>query len=198
MAALGNYDRRRQQWEIIQFHKLLLRTCCMTSSLVPGIGELESVEEELWSPLITHGSDHVIWAALPPPLPLPSLLLFLLLLILFYFQMDLPFQFIIWVLSLYWVPLGHVCVHAKSLPSCPIHCDPVDCSPPGSSVHGILQARILECVALLSSRGSSGLMDRTCVSYVSCLTGGFLTTSATWDAANPMSPTCYSRCFCSH
>ena len=34
-------------------------------------------------------------------------------------------------------------------------CDPMDCSPPGSSVHGILQARILECAAMPSSRGSS-------------------------------------------
>ena len=47
------------------------------------------------------------------------------------------------------------CVQAKSLQSCPILCDPMDCSPPGSSVHGILQARILECVAKYSSGGSS-------------------------------------------
>ena len=33
-------------------------------------------------------------------------------------------------------------------PSCPTLCDPMDCSPPGSSVHAILQARILECVAI--------------------------------------------------
>ena len=46
-------------------------------------------------------------------------------------------------------------VHVKSLQSCPTLCDPMDCSPPGSSVHGILQARILECVALPFSRGSS-------------------------------------------
>ena len=39
--------------------------------------------------------------------------------------------------------------------SCPTLCDPVDCSSPGSSVHGILQARILEWVAIPSSRGSS-------------------------------------------
>ena len=39
--------------------------------------------------------------------------------------------------------------------SCPILCDPMDCSPPVSSVHGILQARTLEWVALPSSRGSS-------------------------------------------
>ena len=38
---------------------------------------------------------------------------------------------------------------------CPTLCDPVDCSPPGSSVHGILQVRILEWVARPSSRGSS-------------------------------------------
>ena len=37
--------------------------------------------------------------------------------------------------------------------SCPTLCDPVDCSPPGSSVHGILQARILEWVAISFSRG---------------------------------------------
>ena len=39
--------------------------------------------------------------------------------------------------------------------SCPILCDPVDYSPPGSSVHGILQARILEWVTISFSRGSS-------------------------------------------
>ena len=55
----------------------------------------------------------------------------------------------------------------KSLQSCPTLCDAMDCSPPGSSVHGILQARILEWVAMSSSRGSSQSRDRTCVSYVS-------------------------------
>ena len=39
---------------------------------------------------------------------------------------------------------NNMCMHAKSLQSCATLCDPVDCSPPGSSVHGILQARILE------------------------------------------------------
>ena len=48
-------------------------------------------------------------------------------------------------------------------------CDPVDCSPPGSILHGILQARILEWVAMLSSRGTSRLRDRTCISYISCI-----------------------------
>ena len=50
--------------------------------------------------------------------------------------------------------------------------DPMDCSPPGSSVHGILQARILECVAISFSRGSSQPRDRARVSYIE---GGFFT-----------------------
>ena len=56
------------------------------------------------------------------------------------------------------------CMYAKLLQSCPALCDPMDCSLPGSSVHGILQARILEWVALPSSRGSSQPRDLTCVS----------------------------------
>ena len=50
--------------------------------------------------------------------------------------------------------------------SCLTVCDPVDCSPPGSSVHGILQARILEWVAISFSRGSSQPRDRTRVSRI--------------------------------
>ena len=41
-----------------------------------------------------------------------------------------------------------VCVYVLVTQSCPTLCDPTDCSPPGSSVHGILQARILEWVAI--------------------------------------------------
>ena len=48
--------------------------------------------------------------------------------------------------------------------SCVRLCNPVDCSPPGSSIHGILQARILEWVAISSSRGSSQPRDPTQVS----------------------------------
>ena len=49
----------------------------------------------------------------------------------------------------------HACVHARSLQLCTTLCDPLDYSPKGSSVHRILQARILEWVAMPSSRGSS-------------------------------------------
>ena len=48
--------------------------------------------------------------------------------------------------------------------SYPTLCDPMDCSPPGSSVHGILQARLLEWVAMPSSRGPFQPRDRTHVS----------------------------------
>jgi len=62
--------------------------------------------------------------------------------------------------------------------SCLTLCDPMDCSPPGSSVHGILQARILEWVAMPSSTGSSRPRDRTRVSCVSCTAGRFFTAEA--------------------
>ena len=54
----------------------------------------------------------------------------------------------------------------KVTQSCPTLCNPMDRSPPGSSVRGILQAGILEWVAIPSSRGSSRPRDQT---YVSCL-----------------------------
>ena len=70
----------------------------------------------------------------------------------------------------------HACVCAKLLPSCPTCCNSMDHSPPGCSVHGISQARILEWVALLPSRGSSQPWDRTCECCNSCTAGRFFTT----------------------
>ena len=58
---------------------------------------------------------------------------------------------------------------AKLLQSRLTLCDLINDGPPGSSVHGMLQARILEWVAMPSSRGSSHPRDQTCVSYVSCI-----------------------------
>ena len=52
----------------------------------------------------------------------------------------------------------------KAAQSCPTLCDPMDCSPPGSSVHGILLARILEWVSIPFSRGSFQTRDWTCIS----------------------------------
>ena len=67
-------------------------------------------------------------------------------------------------------------MHAKSLQSCLTLCDPMDCSPPVPSVHGILQARILEWVAMASFRGYFQPRDWTHISCVSCIAGGFFTT----------------------
>ena len=62
-----------------------------------------------------------------------------------------------------------LCVCIKSLQSCLTLCDLMDRSPADSSVHGILQARLLEWVAISFSRGSSWTRDRTCVSQVYCI-----------------------------
>ena len=70
----------------------------------------------------------------------------------------------------------HACMHAKSLELRPTLCDPMDCSLPGSSVYAILQARILEWVAMPSFRGlNPHLMSPA-------LAGRFFTTSATREA----------------
>ena len=63
--------------------------------------------------------------------------------------------------------------------SCLTLCNSKDCSPPGSSVHGILQARILEWVAMPSSRESSWPRDKT---RISCIAGRFFTFWATSEA----------------
>ena len=53
--------------------------------------------------------------------------------------------------------------------SCPTPCDLMDCSPPGSSVHGIFQARILEWIAIPFSRGSSQSKDQTGLPHFSLI-----------------------------
>jgi len=63
--------------------------------------------------------------------------------------------------------------------SCPTLCDPVDCSSSGLSVHGILQARILEWVAIPFPRGSSRPRNQT---HVSCIAGKFFTIWAIREA----------------
>ena len=60
-------------------------------------------------------------------------------------------------------------------------CDPINCSPPGSTVYGIFQARILKWVAIPFSRGSSWLRDWT---HISCIGRQILYHWATWEALN--------------
>ena len=75
-----------------------------------------------------------------------------------------------------WIPLlclcAVLCLVAQSRLTL---CDPMDCSPPGSSVHGIFQARIQEQVAISFSRRSSRPRNQT---HISCIAGGFLTTGS--------------------
>ena len=61
-----------------------------------------------------------------------------------------------------------VCVRPVTQ-SCPILCDPINCSLPGSSIRGILLARILEWVAISFSRGSSWPRDQTHISCIPCI-----------------------------
>ena len=97
-----------------------------------------------------------------------------------------------------------VCVCAKLLQSCPILCDPTDCSPPSSSVHGILQVRMLEWAAIPTSRRSSQHRDGTVSDISSALARRFLTTSTTWDTRNIkytytylcVCPVCVCVCMC--
>ena len=74
----------------------------------------------------------------------------------------------------------------------PILYDPMDCSPPGSSVHGILQARIPEWVAISFSRESSGPRDRT---WVSCIADGWFTIWTTREAPWEILGNKYSNSF---
>ena len=74
---------------------------------------------------------------------------------------------------------GRWCLCAKQLQSRLTRCDLVDCSPPGSSVHGVLQARILEWVPMPSPRGSSWSRGWN---WVSCIAGRFFTNGATRKA----------------
>ena len=67
--------------------------------------------------------------------------------------------------------------------SYPNLCDSMDCSPPGSTVHGILQARILEWVAISSFKGSSWPRDQT---WVSRIAGRLFTVWATKEALSPL------------
>ena len=74
--------------------------------------------------------------------------------------------------------VSYLCVYPQWLSRVQL-CDPMNCSPTGSSVHGIFQARILEWVVISSSRGSSWPRDWTCVS---CIARQSLPLHHTWEA----------------
>ena len=77
------------------------------------------------------------------------------------------------------LPISFLCAQRSVAQLCPTLRNPMDCIPPGSSVHGISQERILEWIAISFSRGSSQPRDRTCVS---CTGRQILYHSALWGA----------------
>ena len=91
------------------------------------------------------------------------------------------------------LPLSKICVHAKSFQSCLILCNPMNCSPPGSSVCEILQARILEWVAMPSSSAFPTQGSNPCLLHLLHWQVGFFcfwffTTGATWEAQQESLP----------
>ena len=82
------------------------------------------------------------------------------------------------------IPWSIQCIHACMLSRfshVQLFCNPINCSLPGSSVHGIFQARILERVAMPSSRGSLQLRDQTHTSCISCIGRWVLYHCTTWE-----------------
>ena len=77
-----------------------------------------------------------------------------------------PLYACLFLLSIFWE--AWVSFQCLVIQLCPTLCNPMDCSPPGFSARGILQAGILECIAMPSSGGSSPPRERTSISCVSC------------------------------
>ena len=143
----------------------------------PGLSRFSRVQlfENLWAvgpqaPLSVGFSRQESWGGLPwpPPGDLSTQISDLCLLCHRHGQVS----------SLPLAPPGNPCTHSESevAQSCPTLCNPMDCSLPGSSVHGIFQARVLKWVAISFSRGSSQPRDWT---RVSCITSRHFTTWAT-------------------
>ena len=119
------------------------------------------------------------WSGLPFPssggLPSPGIELMSPALTSRFFTTELPGKLKIRTLGLTYTLCRVPSLFAQS---CPILCNPMDCSPPGSSVHGILQARILEWVAM-SSMPNPGIGPMSLVSPI--LTGVFFISHDTWE-----------------
>ena len=101
-----------------------------------------------------------------------------------------------WI-ALVWTVFGHLFKFPANIcpgsPACLLShlwlCDHMNCILPGSSVHGIFPARILEWAAMPSSRGSSWPRDRICVSGISCTASEFFTAEPLGKShASPITP----------
>ena len=87
------------------------------------------------------------------------------------------------------------CICTSVAQVCPTLCDPVNCSPPGSSAYGIFQGRILGQVASSLSRASSWPRDWNHVSWLSCFAGRFFTIWAIREARGEKRPFVFLKAF---
>ena len=93
-----------------------------------------------------------------------------------------------------YLEISSLCSCAQSLLLCLALCDPTDCSLPSSSVHGILQARILEWAAMPFFRGSFPSRDQTQVSCVFCTAGKFFTAEPQMKSLVLAAQSCSTLC----
>ena len=132
---------------------------------------------------LSQGSDHVPWllsffSTLSSILSIPSVFIFCLHTLAWFLLLGPTIEWnkcdkrarqeiheILGGVQIFSLGISRSWVHAKSLQSCLTLCNPMDCIPPGSSVHGFLHARILKWVAMPSSRRSSLFRNWTHVSY---------------------------------
>ena len=102
------------------------------------------------------------------------------------FNLD-TVQFTYFFLLFFMLLVSYLSCYCLVAKSCLTHCDPMDCSTPGSSIRGILQARILEGTAISFSRGFFWPRDWT---HISSLAGGFFTTQPPGKPSSYLSNHC--------
>ena len=147
-------------WTIIEIRRLLLASimCDFTGELGRWVGPMilsknKSSESHCIFPSVSSVTMNIPLnkaQTRPRPIPSPLLKTFQQHLIALWFKKKKKNNFSAWPTSFMWSGSG-----SEVAQSCPTFCDPMDCSPPDSSIHGILQARILEWVAISFSRGPS-------------------------------------------
>ena len=132
--------------------------CLWTSRLLPCPGYYKQCCDEHWGTHVSFNSGFL--KCVCPAVGLLG-------------HMAVLFPVFLLFFCIYSTNWGMICMPPQLCP--PQLCNPMDCSPQVSSVHGFLQARTLEWVAISFSRGSSWPRDGNCLSCISCLVGRFFT-----------------------
>ena len=151
-------------WGKIPCHLLLLKMSCIGySSLIA----LSGYDDEIWWDFKKYRHCYVLISESPRVcVTLTTVWRCLCDALVYSLLRKFSFELYCWVLIIeVWLGRG-VNRESEVTQSCPTLCDPMVCSLPGSSLHGILQARVLEWIAISFSRGSSWPRDRTRVSRI--------------------------------